>query len=263
MTPLQEYLKKWPPLQEYPKTLWPPPSNLPTHPQVIINEWSLTVLYKHPLVVVLSSKSNNNVIFSSLGPTLYCSILWFIWLWIYLVAIYRYVAKTEEKTTELSGLEPGAEYTVTIQTAVGSGDDEVLSQPQTASLRTSKCFQCHFFLGKLYMILLQALRLPDKYAVKTDPACMFPSIILLLDHLWKIWRATLWPRMSKVCLHFQGDLYRQSWNYKWPNLLLFRYFLFSALPVEVTLKTFDILGHFVKRLSLRFLNDGLVTKLLR
>ena len=58
--------------------------------------------------------------------------------WLYL--FYSYVAKTEDKTAEFTGLKPGAEYTVTIQTAVGSGDSEVLSQPQTAQMRTSKFF---------------------------------------------------------------------------------------------------------------------------
>ncbi len=32
---------------------------------------------------------------------------------------------------------------------------------------------------------------------------------------------TKWPRISKVCLHFQCDLYRQNWNSKRSNLLLF------------------------------------------
>ncbi len=37
------------------------------------------------------------------------------------------------------------------------------------------------------------LRLPNRYAVKTDPPCTFPSIILLRDHLSKIWGLTFWP----------------------------------------------------------------------
>ncbi len=50
------------------------------------------------------------------------------------------------------------------------------------------CTQAHFC-----KIIWRNLRLPHRYAVKTDPPCTFPSIILLLDHLSKIWGTTFWP----------------------------------------------------------------------
>ncbi len=45
-----------------------------------------------------------------------------------------------------------------------------------------------------------SLKLPHRYAVKTDSPCMFPSIIFLLDHLSKLLRETC-KGGSDFCFH--------------------------------------------------------------
>ena len=74
-------------------------------------------------------------------------------------------------------------------------------------------------------------RLPGTYAAKNRPPCTFPSTINLLpNHLSKT-RGTVfltkWPMITKVGLHFDSDLYWQSWNSIWPNMLFLDIFYFS------------------------------------
>ncbi len=73
-------------------------------------------------------------------------------------------------------------------------------------------------------MVLKSLKIRPPLHVSPNNSVARPSIKNLSDNF-----LTKWPKMSKVCLHLKSK------------------------------HTFDILGHLVKKLSLRFLKDGLVT----
>ncbi len=83
---------------------------------------------------------------------------------------------------------------------------------------------CCSLLDNLLGMVLKLTKIrPPPWPVSLNNSATRPSFKNLSDNL-----LTKWPRMSKVYLHIQGDLWCQSWNSKWPNLLFFYTLNFSS-----------------------------------
>ena len=129
-------------------------------------------------------------------------------------------------------------------------------------------FSAYFNIWIIYMLRILARLGMVLKSRKSDPPCMLPSIIILLDHLSNIWVTTFWQsgQGCQKCIYiFKVTFSVRAEIQNGRTCCFLDTFNFSSATK----------GHFSNgnilltslatwsKLSLRFLIDGLVTELLR